>query len=155
MNERITTEWVTSPINLPSLLMIGIRWMLARSIVSAISLIEVFSLLVITLVVIRSSAKRSLVLSPARSISRRVIMHACYGYPQESMYKQSLYTDFSSIKRKIENSEDLIARDRKKEEIFTFSLLKKMRKRLEQASFMVALSLIAIFFRITSKQEKQ
>jgi len=33
----------------------------------------------------------------------------CYGYPQESMYKQSLYTDFSSIKRKIENSEDLVA----------------------------------------------
>ena len=39
----------------------------------------------------------------------------CYGYPQKSMQKSaSLYTDFSSIKRKIENSEDLVTsfRDR-------------------------------------------
>ena len=44
--------------------------------------------------------------------------------------------------------------DRKKKEVFTFSQIKKMRKRLEEASFMVTLSLITILIRVGLEQER-
>ena len=44
--------------------------------------------------------------------------------------------------------------DRKKNEVFTFSQIKKMRKRLEEASFMVTLSLITILIRVGLEQER-
>ena len=38
----------------------------------------------------------------------------CYGFPPKSMYKQSLYTDLTAIKRKIKDSADLVTSFRDK-----------------------------------------
>ena len=71
-------------------------------------------------------------------------------------YNQTLRNAYSHSNYDIDlPKREIIARDRKKEEVFTFRQLKMMRKRLEQASFMVALSLIAIFLSLALEQEKR
>ena len=70
-------------------------------------------------------------------------------------YSQTLSNAYSHGTYRIDlHKREIIARDRKKEEVFTFAQLKKMRKRLEQASYMAALSLIVIFFRLAFEQKK-
>jgi hypothetical protein len=71
-------------------------------------------------------------------------------------YNQTLRNAYSHGTYNIDLDERrIIARDRTKEEIVTFSQLKKMRKRLEQASYMVAFSLVAILFRLALEQAKR
>jgi len=76
-------------------------------------------------------------------------MHATKGYSQtlrnaisHGGYKVDLY------------GKKVFAIDRKKREVLTFSQLRKIRKRLEEACFMVALSLIMILLRIGLEQER-
>ena len=69
-------------------------------------------------------------------------------------YSQTLRNAYSHGTYNIDLKERRItARDRMREETFTFAQLKKLRKRLEQASFMVALSLVGIFFRLALEQK--
>jgi hypothetical protein len=71
-------------------------------------------------------------------------------------YNQTLRNAYSHGTCNINlHDREIIAKDRKKEEVFTFTQLKKMRKRLEQASYMVALSLVTIFFRLALEQWRE
>jgi len=71
-------------------------------------------------------------------------------------YNQTLRNAYSHGSYDIDlRKREIVARDRKKKEVFTFTQLKLMRKRLEQASYMVALSLVAIFLRLALEQEKR
>jgi len=71
-------------------------------------------------------------------------------------YSQTLRNAYSHGNYHIDlHKKEIIARDRKKEEVFTFAHLKKMRKRLEQATYMAELSLVMIFFRLALEQQKK
>jgi vacuolar-type H+-ATPase subunit F/Vma7 len=70
-------------------------------------------------------------------------------------YSQTLRNAYSHSTYHIDlHKKEIIAKDRKKEEVFTFPQLKKMRKRLDKASYMAALSLVVIFFRLASPKSK-
>jgi hypothetical protein len=68
-------------------------------------------------------------------------------------YSQTLRNAYSHGTYHVDlRKKQIIAKDRNREEIFTFAQLRKMRKRLEQASYMAALSLLVMFFRLASPQ---
>jgi len=76
-------------------------------------------------------------------------MHATKGY------SQTLRNAISHGSYKVDlHGKKIFAIDRKKREVLTFSQLRKMRKRLEEASFIVALSLITILLRIGLEKER-
>ena len=71
-------------------------------------------------------------------------------------YNQTLRNAYSHGSYDIHlRKREIVARDRKKKETFTFTKLKLMKNRLEQASYMVALSLVAVFLRLALEQEKR
>jgi hypothetical protein len=68
-------------------------------------------------------------------------------------YSQTLRNAYSHGTYHVDlRKKEIIAKDRNREGIFTFVQLRKMQKRLEQASYMAALSLLVMFFRLTSPQ---
>lgn len=67
-------------------------------------------------------------------------------------YSQVLRNAFSHGTYKIDRQKKIvIAKDRKKEEIFPFVKLRKLKNRLEQASYMVGFSLVLIMLRLAKR----
>lgn len=70
-------------------------------------------------------------------------------------YSQVLRNAFSHGTFKIDHQKKIvIARDREKEEIFSFAEIRKLKNRLEQASYMVGFSLVLIMLRLATMRSQ-